>query len=151
MAINKNFVVKNGIEVNTNLIVADTDSNKVGIGTTVPEYTLHVFQGTGIGASTINVTGVGTFLEELNVGLAGTTLTAISNATLGIGGSVGVGTDDPGYLLEVHSPVTTGQTALYVRGDMVVTGDINIDDVSIFQFFFSRDAMTNNVVDTRAN
>ena len=131
MAINKNFVVKNGIEVNTNLIVADTDSNKVGIGTTVPEYTLHVFQGTGIGASTINVTGVGTFLEELNVGLAGTTLTAISNATLGIGGSVGVGTDDPGYLLEVHSPVTSGQTALYVRGDMVVTGDINIDDISI--------------------
>ncbi len=131
MAINKNFVVKNGIEVNTNLIVADTDSNKVGIGTTVPEYTLHVFQGTGIGASTINVTGVGTFLEELNVGFAGTTFTAISNATAGIAGSVGVGTDLPGYLLEVHSPVTSGQTALYVRGDMVVTGDINIDDISI--------------------
>jgi hydrogenase maturation factor len=131
MAINKNFVVKNGIEVNTNLIVADTDSNKVGIGTTVPEYTLHVFQGTGIGATTINVTGVGTFLEELNVGLAGTTLTAISNVNAGIAGSVGVGTDAPGYLLEVHSPVTTGQTALYVRGDMVVTGDINIDDISI--------------------
>ena len=133
MAINKNFVVKNGIEVNTNLIVADTDSNKVGIGTTVPEYTLHVFQGTGIGATTINVTGVGTFLEELNVGLAGTTLTAISNATLGIGGSVGVGTDDPGYLLEVHSPVTTGQTALYVRGDAEITGDINLTNLSISQ------------------
>lgn len=133
MAINKNFVVKNGIEVNTNLIVADTDSNKVGIGTTVPEYTLHVFQGTGIGASTINVTGVGTFLEELNVGLAGTTLTAISNATLGIGGSVGVGTDLPGYLLEVHSPVTTGKTALYVKGDAEITGDINLTNLSISQ------------------
>ena len=69
--------------------------------------------------------------SKLNVGVGGTTLTAISNATLGIGGSVGVGTDDPGYLLEVHSPVTSGQTALYVRGDMVVTGDINIDDISI--------------------
>ena len=131
MAINKNFVVKNGIEVNTNLIVADTDSNKVGIGTTVPEYTLHVFEGAGIGVTNITVTGISTNLDELNVGVGGTTLTAISNATLGIGGSVGVGTDAPGYLLEVHSPVSTGQTALYVKGDMRVTGDINIDDISI--------------------
>ena len=92
MAINKNFVVKNGIEVNTNLIVADTDSNKVGIGTTVPEYTLHVFEGAGIGVTNITVTGISTNLDELNVGVGGTTLTAISNATLGIGGSVGVGT-----------------------------------------------------------
>ena len=131
MAINKNFVVKNGIEVNTNLIVADTDSNKVGIGTTVPEYTLHVFEGAGIGVTNITVTGISTNLDELNVGVGGTTFTAISNATLGIGGSVGVGTDAPGYLLEVHSPVSSGQTALFVRGDMRVTGDINIDDISI--------------------
>ena len=131
MAINKNFVVKNGIEVNTNLIVADTDSNKVGIGTTVPEYTLHVFEGAGIGVTNITVTGISTNLDELNVGVGGTTLTVLSNATAGIAGSVGVGTDAPGYLLEVHSPVTSGQTALYVRGDMVVTGDINIDDISI--------------------
>jgi len=132
MAINKNFVVKNGIEVNTNLIVADTDSNKVGIGTTVPEYTLHVFQGTGIGASTVNVTGIGTFLEELNVGLAGTTLTVLSNDSIaGTGGSIGVGTALPAYVLDVRAPVSTGQTALYVQGDMRVTGDINIDDISI--------------------
>ena len=117
MAINKNFVVKNGIEVNTNLIVADTDSNKVGIGTTVPEYTLHVFQGTGIGASTVNVTGIGTFLEELNVGLAGTTLTVLSNDSIaGTGGSIGVGTALPAYVLDVRAPVSTGQTALYVQG-----------------------------------
>ena len=101
--VNKNFVVKNGIEVNTNLIVADTDSNKVGIGTTVPEYTLHVFEGTGIGASMVYVTGISTSLEEFNVGVGGTTFTAISNAGAGIAGSVGVGTDLPGYLLEVHA------------------------------------------------
>ena len=132
MAINKNFVVKNGIEVNTNLIVADTDSNKVGIGTTVPEYTLHVFQGTGIGASTVNVTGIGTFLEELNVGLAGTTLTVLSNDSIaGTGGSIGVGTALPAYVLDVRAPVSTGQTALYVQGDMRVTGDINLDDLTL--------------------
>ena len=134
MAINKNFVVKNGIEVNTNLIVADTDSNKVGIGTTVPEYTLHVFQGTGIGATTINVTGVGTFLEELNVGFAGTTLTVLSNDTIaGTGGSVGVGTALPEYVLDVRGPVSTGQTALYVKGDAEITGDINLTNLSISQ------------------
>ena len=131
MAVNKNFVVKNGIEVNTNLIVADTDSNKVGIGTTVPEYTLHVFEGTGIGASMVYVTGISTSLEEFNVGVGGTTFTAISNAAAGIAGSVGVGTDLPGYLLEVHAPVSTGQTALFVRGDMHVTGDINLDDITL--------------------
>ena len=132
MAINKNFVVKNGIEVNTNLIVADTDSNKVGIGTTIPAYTLHVFQGTGIGASTVEVTGIGTFLEELNVGLAGTTLTVLSNDSIaGTGGSVGIGTALPEFVLDVRSPVSTGQTALYVQGDVRITGDINIDDISI--------------------
>ena len=34
MAVNKNFVVKNGLEVGTNLIYADAISNKVSIGTT---------------------------------------------------------------------------------------------------------------------
>ena len=39
MAINKNFVIKNGVEVNTSLIVGDATLNKVGVGTTVPGYT----------------------------------------------------------------------------------------------------------------
>ena len=33
MAINKNFVIKNGVEVNTSLIVGDADLNKIGVGT----------------------------------------------------------------------------------------------------------------------
>ena len=40
MAVNKNFVVKNGLEVNTDLIIANADLNQVGIATTNPEYTL---------------------------------------------------------------------------------------------------------------
>ena len=47
MAINKNFVIKNGVEVNTNLLVGDSTLNKVGIATTVPGYTLHVGVGGG--------------------------------------------------------------------------------------------------------
>lgn len=34
MAINKNFIVRNGLEVGENLILADSDLYKVGIGTT---------------------------------------------------------------------------------------------------------------------
>jgi hypothetical protein len=40
MAVNKAFVVKNGLEVAENLIFAN--NNKVGIGTTIPDYTLDV-------------------------------------------------------------------------------------------------------------
>ena len=44
MAINKNFVIKNGAEVNTSLIVGDATLNKAGEGTTVQKvpYTLVV-------------------------------------------------------------------------------------------------------------
>ena len=64
MAINKNFVIKNGVEVNTNLLVGDSTLNKVGIATTVPGYTLHIGVGGGarggIGATDITVTGIAT-------------------------------------------------------------------------------------------
>ena len=135
MAVNKNFVVKNGLEVNTNLIVADTDAQKVGIGTTISRYLLHVNGGTGIGASSVYVTGISTVAQEFNVGLGGSIFTVLGNAegTAGIGQSVGVGTGEPAYLLDVRSPVSTGQTALYVQGDMYVTGDINLDDITLDQ------------------
>jgi hypothetical protein len=129
MAVNKNFVVKNGLEVDTNLILADATTNSVGIGTTVPEYTLHVFEGSGIGATTVYVTGVTTSLEGLRVGAGGTVLTVV--ASPGIGYSVGVGSSQPEYLLDVRSPVSTGQTALYVQGDVRITGDINLDDITL--------------------
>jgi hypothetical protein len=59
MAAQKSFVVKNGLEVNTNLIFADVDTRNVGLGTTAPKYTLHV--NGGIGATDIFVSGVATF------------------------------------------------------------------------------------------
>jgi len=58
MAVQKNFVIKNGIEVNNNLIFADTGSNKVGIATTNPNYTFHV--NGGIGVTNLAVTGIAT-------------------------------------------------------------------------------------------
>ena len=124
-AINKAFVIKNGLEVNTNLIFADIVTDKVGIGTTNPEYLLHV-KG-GIGATDARITGVATVLNELRVGIGGTIFSVIAGPT-GFGQSVGVGTANPGFLLDVRSPVSTGQTALYVQGDVRITGDLNVGD-----------------------
>jgi hypothetical protein len=124
MSINKNFVVKNGFEVSTDLILADADTRKVGIGTTRPRYDFTVAG--GIGATNFYLTGIGTFVEQLNVGPEGTVLTV-----LGLGNSIGIGTALPAYLLDIRSPVSTGQTALYVQGDVEITGDIRADDLSI--------------------
>jgi hypothetical protein len=60
MGYNKNFVVKNGLEVATNLIYANADNLRVGIGTTIPLYALHAPG--GIGATFANI-GVGTFQD----------------------------------------------------------------------------------------
>ena len=124
MSISKNFVIKHGLEVSTDLILANADTNKVGIGTTNPQYKLDVAG--GIGATDFYLTGIGTFVNELNVGLGGTVLTV-----LGIGNSIGIGTALPQYLLDIRSPVSTGQTALYVQGDVRITGDLNLDDVTL--------------------
>ena len=45
MAFNKSFVIKNGVQVSTDLIIGDADNNRVGIGTTIPFYDLHVGRG----------------------------------------------------------------------------------------------------------
>ena len=58
MGVNKNFVVKNGLEVDTSLILADADTNRVGIGTSVPTHLLHV--NGGIAATHVSVSGVTT-------------------------------------------------------------------------------------------
>jgi hypothetical protein len=59
MSINKNFVVRNGFEVSTDLILANADTRRVGIASTNPQYTLDVAG--GIGATDIFISGVGTF------------------------------------------------------------------------------------------
>ena len=119
MAVNKNFVVKNGLEVNTNLILANADNSRVGVGTTNPDFTLDV--NGGIGATTITITGFSTFTEGIQVGTSGS-IFYVDDTT----NRVGVGTSAPAYLLDVKTSVSTGQTGLYVAGDVRITGDIDL-------------------------
>ena len=124
MAVNKNFVVKNGIEVADNLVFASSDLEKVGIGSTVPNDTLDV-RG-GIAATNFYAAGVVTSTDNFYVGASGTVFTALTGF-----GSVGVGTANPIFPLDIRSSASTGTTALYVYGDMRVTGDINLDDITL--------------------
>jgi len=117
MAVNKNFVVKNGLEVNTSLIVANAETQRVGIASTTPQHTLDVSG--GIGATDLYVSGFSTFIKDIKVGASGTTLTVIDDF-------VGVGTDIPAYPLDVRQSVSVGHTALYVYGDAAITGDLNV-------------------------
>jgi len=86
MSVNKNFVVKNGLEVSTDLILADAARNKVGIGSTTPRTELDV-RG-GIAATDINISGVGTIVTLQSITGAITNLTT-TNLSAGVG-TVGV-------------------------------------------------------------
>lgn len=125
MAVQKNFVVRNGIEVNNNLLVADSSTDHVGVGTSSPKYTLEVIG--GIGVTYVDVLGIGTVVQEFNVGTGGTVITSLDV------GLTGFGTQSPAYIVDIRSPVSTGQTALYVQGDVRVTGDLYADDISFDQ------------------
>ncbi len=129
MAVQKNFVIRNGLEVNNNLLVADSATDYVGIGTSSPKYTLEVIG--GIGVTYANILGIATVGQEFNVGTGGTVITSLDT------GLTGFGTATPAYIVDIRSPVSTGQTALYVQGDVRVTGDVYADDISLDQATFN--------------
>ena len=133
--INKNFKVQNGLEVASNLIIADAVTKKVAIGGTGPRTQLDV-RG-GFISTDSYVSGISTVAGSFYVG--SNTLTALVGS-----GSVGVGTALPQYLLDVRSSVSTGQTALYVRGDARVTGNLDIGgDVTLDEIFIRNIAVSN--------
>ncbi len=123
MAVNKNFVVKNGIEVSDDLLIADSSLGKVGIGSTLPTTTLDVY-GQGIKAQDGLYTGILTAISELNVGTGGTVITALEN------GLIGLGTANPEYNVHIVNP-GSGTTSLYVDGSLTVTDGIGANDITV--------------------
>ena len=129
MAVDKDFVIRNGIQVNENLIYADANSDKIGIGTTTPDKKLVIIGdtevskqlavGTTISAQRLVTTGVTTSNIGLDVGVGGTVFTS-STLTK----KIGINSATPAYTLDVIGPVSIGQTAEYVYGDLTVTGNI---------------------------
>ena len=131
MAVNKNFVVKNGLEVNTSLIFADAETDKVGIANTQPTYTLHV--NGGIGATHSYVSGVGTFNSGLFV--AGP-----FGFNVGAAGSVGIGTNTQNYPLEIFG--TSGETVAQITGNVNIDGNLIVDDLTADQSVTSISTVT---------
>lgn len=123
MAVEKNFIVKNGIEVNEDLLVANKDSGTVGVNTFIPAFDFEVVG--GIGATDLYVGASATVFNSLYVG-SGTTDSFFAGINEAGISSVGINTDSPAYPLDVRGPVSTGQTALFVHGDTYVTGTINV-------------------------
>ena len=120
MAINDNFVVRKGIEVNTDLIFADANTKKVGIGSTNPRVTLDV-RG-GIAATDGVFTGV----------LTCTTLRGIQDyGTLnGTGANIsGFSTFSSGVSIE-HLTVTGFTTISDIALDEVNARNLNLTGIA---------------------
>ena len=117
MAVNRNFVVKNGLQVNTSLLFVDSATNRIGIGSTVPSTVLDVIG--GIAATDLKLSGIST----------------ISGAIYGDGGvaavQIGTGISFAGITtLAGSGGITTTGGDFYVGGDLYVGDDIVFDSIS---------------------
>ena len=131
MAVNKNFVVKNGLEVDTDLIFADASTDRVGIGSTIPSSELDV--GGGIAVTDINVSGVGTIVTLK--GTSGIVTTMVVNSVqannlviTGVSTGITLGTLDE---LNVSGVTSTGSLQVVGTGNMEVGIVNNVQGTNI--------------------
>ena len=124
MAVNRNFVVKNGLTVNTSLLFVDSATNRIGIGSTVPSTVLDVIG--GIAATDLKLSGIST----------------ISGAIYGDGGvaavQIGTGISIAGITtLAGSGGITTTGGDFYVGGDLYVGDDVEFDSISGRELYVS--------------
>ena len=158
MAVNKNFVVKNGLEVDTNTLFVDSANNRVAIGTTVPTATLDVrgkilsdsqvesWVGKFVGIVTAGAVGVTTLTysvgtgsstklgranaEELNVTAGFTTVLSASASDIIVATGSTFSKDlNVGGATTVGGALTVTGNA-YFNGNVDVGGDLTFDEVN---------------------
>ena len=125
MAVNKNFVVKNGLEVDTNTLFVDSANNRVAIGTTVPTAALDV-RGKILSDSQVE-SFVGKFVGIVTAGAVGVTTMTTTDAVVS-------GFSTLGYANATSLNVTTGfstvqsltATDITVSIGATVTKDLNV-------------------------
>ena len=125
MAVNKNFVVKNGLEVDTNTLFVDSANNRVAIGTTVPTTTLDV-RGKILSDSQVE-SWVGKFVGIVTAGAVGVTTMTATDAVV-------TGFSTLGHANASSLHVTTGfSTVQSLTADDItvsigatVSGDLNV-------------------------
>ena len=143
MEVNKNFVVKNGLEVDTNTLFVDSANNRVAIGTTVPTAALDVrgkilsdsqvesFVGKFVGIVTAGAVGV-TTMTTLDAVVTGFSTLGLANAT---SLNVTTGFSTVQSLTADDITVSIGATiskdlsvgsALTVTGATILSSDLNV-------------------------
>jgi hypothetical protein len=143
MAVNNNFVVKNGLEVDTNTLFVDSANNRVAIGTTVPTAALDVrgkilsdsqvesFVGKFVGIVTAGAVGV-TTMTTLDAVVTGFSTLGLANAT---SLNVTTGFSTVQSLTADDITVSIGATiskdlsvgsALTVTGATILSSDLNV-------------------------
>ena len=147
MAVNKNFVVKNGLEVDTNTLFVDSANNRVAIGTTVPTTTLDV-RGKILSDSQVE-SWVGKFVGIVTAGAVGVTTMTATDAvvtgfsTLGLANAtslkVTTGFSTVQSLTATDITVSIGATvtkdlnvggATTITGAAILSSDINVSGAS---------------------
>ena len=143
MAVNKNFVVKNGLEVDTNTLFVDSANNRVAIGTTVPTATLDVrgkilsdsqidsWNGNFIGIVTAGAVGV-TTMTTLDAVVTGFSTLGLANATslhvtTGFSTVQSLTADDITVSIgaTISKDLNVG-SALTVTGATILSSDLNV-------------------------
>ena len=123
--ITKNFVIKNGLEVNGGLFIVNTDNNKVGVGTSVLVHDFNV-KG-GIGVTNIVVTGIATigqFISSFSqLGVATASVYRVGTTTV-------FETDGVG-LVSLSGIQTIDATAKTTLNTALLSGQVNIANLTI--------------------
>jgi hypothetical protein len=130
MATQKNFVIRHGLEVSDNLIVADAETENVGIGSTTPKLKLDVRGAIGCtdlsvsGVSTISILGISTATITNLSGTIGTitTLNSTDATITNLSGTIGT-------IATFESTDSTIENLSYISG---IGTNLNVTGIATF-------------------